>query len=115
MYIRIDQTKIMCDGFNMSRMRPAFFGLNENPLPLCGLVELAQDDGFVLFSCEVADFARVSYADGTLILSNEPELEPPPVPEEPVERPPTPDEDRDALLVDLDYRLTLVELGISSQ
>ena len=25
---------------------------------------------------------------------------------------PAPDEDRDALLVDLDYRLTLVELGV---
>lgn len=36
---------------------------------------------------------------------------PPDPPEPPVLPQPTPDEDRDAMLVDLDYRLTMLELG----
>lgn len=32
---------------------------------------------------------------------------------EPVEPEPTPDEDRDAMLVDLEYRVTLLELGVN--
>lgn len=39
----------------------------------------------------------------TIIVEPEPEL---------VEPMPTPDDDRDAMLVDLEYRVTLLELGI---
>lgn len=34
---------------------------------------------------------------------------------EPVEPEPTPDDDRDAMLVDLEYRVTLLELGLEEE
>lgn len=60
-----------------------------------GIVEAAEIDGVMTVT---------SWAPGTI-----PDPEPDPAP------PPTAEEDRDAMLVDHEYRLTLLELGVTEE
>ena len=81
-------------------------------LPLEGELRVESEGGSVLCIIETEDFTRQLIRGDVLTLTNEPEPEPEPIPEpEPTE--PDPDEDRDAMLVDLEYRITLLELGVT--
>ena len=80
-------------------------------LPIEGELRVESDGGSVLCIIETEDFARQLIRGDVLTFTNEPEPEPVPEPE-PTEPEPTPDDDRDAMLVDLEYRVTLLELGI---
>ena len=68
-------------------------------LPIEGELRVESDGGSVLCIIETEDFARQLIRGDVLTLTNEPE--------------PDPDEDRDAMLVDLEYRITLLELGVT--
>lgn len=81
-------------------------------LPIEGELRVESDGGSVLCIIETEDFARQLIRGDVLTLTNEPEPEPIPEPE-PAETEPDPDEDRDAMLVDLEYRITLLELGVT--
>lgn len=81
-------------------------------LPLEGELRVESDSGELLCFIETEDFARQFIRGDVLTFTNEPEPEPAPEPE-PVPQEPTPDEDRDAMLVDLEYRVTLLELGVN--
>ena len=83
-------------------------------LPIEGELRVESDGGSVLCIIETEDFARQLIRGDVLTLTNEPEPEPEPIPEpEPTEPDPDPDEDRDEMLVDLEYRITLLELGVT--
>ena len=81
-------------------------------LPLEGELPVESDSGELLCFIETEDFARQFMRGDVLTFTNEPEPEPVPEPE-PEEPEPTPDDDRDAMLVDLEYRVTLLELGVT--
>ena len=81
-------------------------------LPLEGELRVESDSGELLCFIETEDFARQLIRGDVLTFTNEPEPEPEPTEPEPTEPEPTPDDDRDAMLVDLEYRVTLLELGI---
>lgn len=80
-------------------------------LPLEGELRITSDSGEELCVVQASDYERQTIIGEVLTLTNEPEPEPTPAPE-PVPQEPTPDEDRDTMLVDLEYRVTLLELGV---
>lgn len=53
----------------------------EFPAPVSGDVVLCADDGFVMRTDNTEDYARQSFSDGVLILTNTPEPIPEPEPE----------------------------------
>ena len=64
---------------------------------------------------EQAAWASLGYCDLIIEDGKLVGITPLPIPEpEPVAEPPTPQEDADALLVDHEYRITLLELGVTS-
>lgn len=79
------------------------------PAPVEGEIALYADDGFLLRKDNTADYLRQTFEGGVLMLTNMPE----PMPEEPVVHEPTAQEDTDAMLIDHEYRLTLLELGVT--
>lgn len=84
----------------------------ENPLE--GELRITSDSGEELCVVQASDYERQTIIGEVLTLTNEPEPEPTPAPEPvPIEPEPDPDEDRDAMLVDLEYRITLLELGVT--
>ncbi len=85
-------------------------GLPANfPAPATGVINLYRDDGFLLRTDNTEDYLRQTFAGGVLTLTNTPE----PAPAEPAAAEPTAQEDMDAMLIDHEYRLTLLELGVT--
>lgn len=80
------------------------------PAPVSGEVALYADDGFLLRTDTVEDYLRQTFLNGVLTLTNVPEPEPA---TEPFDPEPTAQDDIDAMLVDHEYRLTLLELGVT--
>lgn len=88
----------------------SYTGLQDDfPAPVSGEIELCANDGFVLRTDSVADYRRQSFENGVLLLTNAPEEPGTPTPEPQ----PDPQADIDAMLIDHEYRLTLLELGLT--
>lgn len=112
MYIVYDGNNYPCVCTPAATMN--YGGLPEDfPAPISGEVVLCADDGFVMRTDNSNDYLRQTFENGVLTLTNVPEPEPI-TPEEPVEPDytPTPQDDTDAMLVDHEYRITLLELGV---
>ena len=110
MYITYNNTNYPCTCKPSKTMR--YVGLPEDfPFPIEGEITLCADDGFVMRTDNVADYLRHTFENGVLTLTNVPEPEPLPEPEPTPE--PTLEEDTAAMLVDHEFRLTLLELGIT--
>jgi hypothetical protein len=78
------------------------------PAPVSGEIVLHADDGFVLRSDKSSSYLRQTFEDGVLTLTNVPE----PVPVPDIEPEPSEADDTAAMLIDHEYRLTLLELGL---
>lgn len=87
--------------------------LSVEPQPdVSGLIRMYRDDGFEMSTDNADSFAKHTYTGTLLVLSNIPD--PVPVPEpEPGPYVPTEQDDTNAMLVDHEYRLTLLELGLT--
>ena len=108
MYIEIKNKQYPCTNYRPAvGVRAIFTGVEGLSLPVEGEIVLCANDGFELVRIDPADFERQIYEGNTLTLTNEPEPEPQPEPE-PEEAEPTIEE----YLIDLDYRLSLIELGV---
>lgn len=91
---------------------------NPQTTPFAGAIKLP--DELLSTYLEAKGFVKLAVTDGevTAIETDEEALatyeaeHPEP---EPVEPEPTPDDDRDAMLVDLEYRVTLLELGLEEE
>lgn len=82
------------------------------PVPVDGEIILCADDGFVLRTDKVSAYLRQAFQEGVLTLTNVPEAVD--VEEETeVEDEPSEADDTAAMLVDHEYRLTLLELGLT--
>lgn len=109
MYILYNSTKYPCKCRPSKTMR--YTGLPADfPAPVSGEIKLYDNDKFLMRTDVVEKYLRQTFADGVLTLTNLPEPQPQPEPEpEPM---PDIQGDTDAMLVDLDYRVTLLELGL---
>ena len=108
MYIKYNHIEYPCVCRPSDTM--VYHGLPEGfPAPVSGEIVLCADDGFVMRTDYAEDYLRQTFENGVLTLTNEPEPEP--VPER--EDSPSFADDTVAMLVDHEYRLTLLELGIS--
>lgn len=108
MYIKINNKQYPCTGYNPTPTS-VYLTAENITLPVSSTISLHADDGFTLVEdINPEDYARQTYNGGVLTLTNEPEPEPY-VPPEPQEPEPTQEE----YLVDLDYRLSLIELGVN--
>lgn len=109
MYLLYNGTKYSCLCHPAETM--VYQGLPEDfPVPVEGEITLCADDGFVLRKDNTADYLRQVFEDGILTLTNVPEPDPETEPETST---PTAQDDTDAMLVDHEYRITLLELGLS--
>lgn len=78
---------------------------------LSGTIKLCSNDGFVLREIVSENYMRWYISGDTLVGTNAPEPEPvEPTPEPEPE--PSAQDDVDAMLIDHEYRLTLLELGL---
>lgn len=116
MYIKTNNKVYPCVGYDSGSgtFSDARFRLTGDALPAepGETVELYQDDGFLLATQTVADYARWELEGHTLVLTNRPVTEPVLAPD-PVEPPPQPTV-QDAMLdmlADLDYRVSKQELA----
>lgn len=113
MYIATNNKTYPCSGYRSGdEVRIRLTG-ESLPETLGETVELCQDDGFVMDTVTVADFARWEMAGNTLVLTNRPVPEPVPDPGPTEEEPPTPTV-QDAMLdmlADLAYRVDSMELA----
>ncbi|MGM9566451.1 hypothetical protein [Evtepia sp.] len=92
---------------------PCENGAHENQ-EVSGLLEIPEGWAIIPDNMEIPDtFPFVSIqVDGNIVTDMKPGV----VPEQPVVEPlPTPQEDNDAMLVDHEYRLTLLELGVTEE
>lgn len=110
MYVQYNGIKYPC------KCRPSatmvYRGLPDDfPAPVSGEIALCADDGFILRTDKAEDFLRQTFEGGVLTLTNAP-IPAPVEPVEPVEPEPTAQDDTDAMLVDHEYRITLLELGV---
>ena len=110
MYIIYNSIKYPCKCRPSKTMR--YRELPEDfPAPVEGEIALYADDDFLLRKDNTADYLRQTFEDGVLTLTNEPE----PEPVEPVDPEPTAQDDTDAMLIDHELRLTLLELGLTEE
>lgn len=84
-------------------------GGQPDPAALGEVLSLRDNEGTVLREISVADYTRWYVSGAYLVGTNAPE---PAEPVEPEPAAPSADEDQNALLVDHEYRLTLLELGV---
>lgn len=100
MYIQIGNTQYPCAGYDpLPGVRARYTGIDGLALPVAGTVTLYAGNGFVLAEQDAADYARQTYENGVLTLTNEPEPVPAPEPD-PVVTEPT---EIDQLRADVDY------------
>ena len=111
MYIKYKETNYPCTCKPSSTM--TYHGLpNDFPAPVDGVIELFADDGFLIRTDNTVDYLRQTFENGVLTLTNVPEPEPV-EPEPEIEPVPTEADDTAAMLIDHEYRLTLLELGLT--
>lgn len=111
MHIKTGANTYPCRGYHPGADTVAF-GLKEAaPEELGATVELCTDDGFVMAVHAVADWLRWEVQGTTLVLTNLPVPEPIPELEQPVPQLTT-EEAIMEMVTDLDYRTSLLELGI---
>lgn len=78
MYIRYNSVNYPC-GCRPGKMAMAYSKLPDDfPAPVSGEVALCADDGFVLRIDKAEDYLRQTFADGVLVLTNIPYVEPVP-------------------------------------
>lgn len=112
MYIKYNGKKYDC-GCNPRWGNMVYTGLPEDfPAPVNDVIELYSDDGFLMREDDPADYLRQTFENGTLTLTDTPEPEPE-EPIEPEETEPTEEDDTASMLIDHEYRLTLLELGLT--
>lgn len=117
MYIKTNNKVYPCVGYDSRpwTLSDARFRLTGDALPaeLGDTVELYQDDGFLLVTKTVADYARWEVEGHTLVLTNRPVPEPVPAPNpaEPTPPQPTVQDAMLDMLADLDYRVSQQELA----
>lgn len=105
MYILYNNEKYICTCRPSETM--AYHGLPVTfPAPVSGEIVLCADDDFVMRTDYAEDYLRQTFEDGVLTLTNEPEPKP-------IAVEPSFEDDTSAMLIDHEYRLTLLELGIS--
>lgn len=111
MYIRIGTANYPCTGRRQDKNTVTFFagGL---PDTVSGAVRLCREDGFELAGYDTGDWLRVAADAASLTLTNLPEPEAPPEPVEPETPGMTAQEAELDMLTEIDYRLSLVELGL---
>lgn len=111
MYIIINGAQHLCANYRASPgVSATFYGVEGVTLPISGEVSLHADDGFELARQNADNFARQTYENGVLTLTNELEQEPE-IPED--EEPQTdPIADLFEVAIDHEYRLILMELGV---
>lgn len=108
MYINYNNVQYPCTCRPSETM--VYRGLPDDfPFPVNGKITLCADDGFVLRKDNTADYLRQTFDGGVLTLTNVPE----PETETETEQEPTFAEDTAAMLIDHEYRLTLLELGLT--
>lgn len=84
MYIKYNGIDYPCNSLKRSNGTVAYSGLPEDfPTPVSGDIVLCADDGFVMRTDTVEDYARQTFVDGVLTLTNAPEPEPVPEPDVP--------------------------------
>ena len=94
MYIKYKEAEYPCK-CNIGTQSIVYANLPENfPETVEGEIILCANSGFVMRTDNTADYLRQTFANGTLTLTNIPEVEP----SEPIEAEPTADEILNALL-----------------
>lgn len=107
MYIKTNGQTYPCTGYHHPGAEQATFDLKEAaPAQLGDTVELCRDDGFVLATHTVADYARCETTGKRLILTDRPVPEPMPDPEPEPESEPEPTE-LEQLRADVDFLAAL--------
>lgn len=81
MYLLINNTQYPVSRRRKTEDSVTFSGVNTEPNPLEGTIQMFRDDGFFMSEDTVADYLRHTYNGGTLTLTNLPEPEPQPEPE----------------------------------
>ena len=111
MYITNKTKKYPCSGYLPTADAVSFFGVEGVTLPLAGDIELVSDcDNLLLAVQNCGEYARQTFTDGVLLLTNEPETAPQPEPE-PHPQPPNITEIAEAM-IDYETRISLIEMGV---
>lgn len=111
MHIKTGMDTYPCLGYH-PEVDTVSFILGDSALVAPGeTVELCTDDGFIMATHTVADWLRWEMQGSTLVLTNLPVPEPTPEPE-PTQPQMTTEEAIMEMVTDLDYRTSLLELGI---
>ena len=111
MNIKAEANTYPCLGYHPGTVTVTFVLADSVPEALGSTVELCSDDGFVMATHAVADWLRWEVQGNTLVLTNLPVPEPIPEPEPPAPQLTT-EEAIMEMVTDLDYRTSLLELGI---
>ena len=115
MYLETNSQRFRCTGIPTLEGDPLRFCLPDGgPEELGGTVGLYTDDGFLLREVDVSGYARHERTGDTLVITNQPVPVPGP------ERSPAPagmtlEEATAEMVADHEYRLSLVELGLSGE
>lgn len=105
MYIANKTNKYPCSGFFSGASTVRFAGIEGLTLPISGEIKLiSEDDDFELATVYCGDYARQTYENGVLTLTNEPI---------PVIIPPTEEELKAAQIVDLKCQLESTDYKIT--
>ena len=115
MYIETNGQRYRCTGTPMLEGDPLRFCLPDGgPGELGETVGLYTDDGFLLREIDVSGYARHERTGNTLIITSQPVSVPGPEPE-PAPAEMTLEEATAEMVADHEYRLSLVELGLSGE
>lgn len=111
MYIKLDGKSYIC-GCKPKSDEIIYNGLTlDFHVPVDGIIYLYSDDNFLIRMDNTKDYLRQEWNNGVLVLTNKKAPEPEPTPEH-VQEEPTEEDDTASMLIDHEYRLTLLELGI---
>jgi hypothetical protein len=108
MYILNQGNKYSCKNYINTSKYVIFEGIEEPIEHFTGVITLCQDDGFILAEEDVSKYAKQTFVNCILTLTNEPEPEPQ---SDPPSNPPT-TVDMAEMLLDLEFRTSLLEMGV---
>lgn len=115
MYIKTNGQRYRCTGAPSLEGEELRFLLPEGgPEALGETVGLYDDGGFLLREMDVRGYARYEMAGDVLVITNRPEPDPVPEPEPPAAEM-TLEEATAELAAEHEYRLSLLELGLSGE